>query len=318
MYEWIGKFAANPSLRLKLSACIRRIPLWCSAPVCRFAGLVLFICMHDIRRTIRTNMTKANLFRNSPYARFRSFVTAAQYFLQAAFTMYELFLEAENLPHLHHERTKCTDYVRRRFCFEGESHLADALRSGKGAIVYAPHVGNFLYYYWAISNQTNCLAVATASNQELNFLYLTFQNKGCRGLDYDMTPPGELLGALKRHLNQGGVIYLLGDFWRPTFPTSTLFGLPNRSPVGAALLALNTEAPIIPFHGYRVKSFRHRLVFDAPLNLQEIRRNKHKAFTAQRLSDVLESMIVRTPSQWFYWFNVHERWHSTNKRRDAI
>nr|WP_315989498.1 hypothetical protein [Desulforamulus aquiferis] len=133
----------------------------------------------------------------------------------------------------------------RQWTVEGEEHLQKALDLGRGAIIYAPHMGNFFYYYWYLSQRYPCLTVATGGSSELRPLYLLFQGMGCQGMDYDNTPPQKLLRTLSYHLRSNGVVFLLGDFWRPNFPLANFFGKASRSPGGAASLALKQQVPVV-------------------------------------------------------------------------
>jgi KDO2-lipid IV(A) lauroyltransferase len=109
------------------------------------------------------------------------------------------------------------------------------------------------------------MTVVTAQSKELRPIYMRFQKWGCMGLDYDATPPLGLMRTLRNHLLQNGVVFLLGDFFRPQFPQATMFQRITRSPGGAAALALELQVPVIPFFGHRTRGFRHRLVFHQPM-----------------------------------------------------
>jgi phosphatidylinositol dimannoside acyltransferase len=151
----------------------------------------------------------------------------------------------------------------------------------------------------------------TLHMRELRPIYLLFEQLGCRGLDYDSTPPIKLIRSIREHLEEGGVLFLLGDFFRPSFPTATFFGRPTHSPNGAVVLALEKRVPIVPFYGYREKGFKHRLVFHPPLFLYKEVRPEQRRKATDKLNGVLEEMICQVPGQWFYWFNLDERWDKT-------
>lgn len=203
-----------------------------------------------------------------------------------------------------------------QFEVQGEEHLQEAQRQakGKGFIVYAPHVGNFFYYYWYLTQKYNCLTVASAGSPELKPLYMKFAAMGCKGLDYDSVPPLELYRTLKKHVTSGGILFILGDFWRPSFPLSRLFGRLTRTPEGAAMLALEHQVPVVPFYGHRVRGFNHRLVFGKPVYLYEQFKHSGRSERSETnllLNSFMERVIREQPSAWFYWFNAHERWEDT-------
>ncbi|NOU96949.1 lipid A biosynthesis acyltransferase [Paenibacillus sp. LMG 31456] len=221
-----------------------------------------------------------------------------QFFQNLIIILYEILLDSYRLP----------KSEGRRFQVKGEVHLTEALRMERGAIVYSPHVGNFFYYYWYLCQKYSCLTIATSGSSELRPLYLRFKELGCPGLDYDSTPPLELLRKLRKHLSENGVVYILGDFWRPTFPESYFFGKKTRTPEGAASLAIELQVPLVPFYGRRVRGFTHELVFEQPLQLHAMYSRSQRADATRLLNSIMERVIRKNPAQWFYWFNAEERW----------
>jgi KDO2-lipid IV(A) lauroyltransferase len=219
------------------------------------------------------------------------------YFHHLFLTFYEILVDSLRL----------CDSAMDRFRVQGEEHLEAALQKGKGAIIYSPHTGNFFYYYWYLTRKYNCITVATGGSPELRPLYLIFQHMGCNGLDYDHTPPLVLYRTLREHLKQNGVVFLLGDFYRPNFPEAILFQRKTRLPSGAASLALELGAPIIPFYGYRSKRMGHELVFLPPIDLAEKFHRNQRDEAMRLLHQVMENLILAKPEQWFYWFD-NERW----------
>jgi KDO2-lipid IV(A) lauroyltransferase len=229
-----------------------------------------------------------------------------RFFQNLAITMYEILLDSYRL--------KGSESW--RFRSKGEEHLEEALRLGRGAIVYTPHAGNFFYYYWYLCRKYSCLTIATAGSPELRPLYLHFQGMGCPGLDYDQTPPLELLRKLRKHLAGNGVVFILGDFWRPSFPLSRFFGKTTRTPEGAASMAIEQQVPLIPFYGRRARGFTHELTFEQPLHLYASFSKEQRADATLLLNRFMERVIREYPEQWFYWFNAEERWE--NERAETV
>lgn len=263
--------------------------------VLRCIGVALFaFAGSGLRKSILENM------RQLLGARSRKKLVRCriQYFQNVVITLYEILIDSHRL----------SGSEEWRFKTEGEAHLEEALRLGRGAIVYTPHTGNFFYYYWYLCQKYPCLTIATAGSPELRPLYIQFRDMGCNGLDYDSTPPLELIRKLRKHLAANGVVFILGDFYRKSFPLSCFFGRWTRSPEGAALLAIDHQVPIIPFYGYRAKRFQHRLTFEQPLHLYASYHKSQKSEATRLLNRYMERVILQHPSQWFYWFNAEERW----------
>jgi lauroyl/myristoyl acyltransferase len=301
VYSWIGKITENEKLLHRVSKLCRYMPrpllfigLW-------LIGVILYSCARSTRKQMMSRMKEILIERN-----IYSFRTICkEYFCNLIITLYEIMIDSRFL-----EQSK-----KWRFEVEGEEALHEALQHGRGVIVFSPHIGNFFYYYWYLSKKYSCLTVATAESKELRPLYLMFEQLGCKALDYDATPPLKLMRALREHLEGGGVLFLLGDFWRPTFPSATFFGRSTRSPGGTAVFALEKRTPVVPLYGYRERGFIHRLVFHPPLFLYKEVRPGQLREAMDRLNAVLEEMILQVPDQWFYWFNLDERWE---KKKDAL
>jgi lauroyl/myristoyl acyltransferase len=294
MYRWIGKAAENERLLRTIGRLCRYLPRPLLFLGLSLVSLIIYSCTPSIRKQIMLSMRELLNKRNI----FSIGVICRDYFRNLIITLYEIIIDYQFLE----------DSKMRRFKVEGENFLHEALQHGRGAIVFSPHIGNFFYYYWYLSKKYPCLTVATAGSKELRPLYLLFEQLGCKGLDYDATPPLKLMRALQEHLEEGGVLFLLGDFFRTTFPDATFFGRPTRSPSGAAVLALEKRVPVVPFYGYRERGFTHRLIFHSPLFLYKELRVDQRRKAVERLNGVLEEMIHQVPDQWFYWFNVDERW----------
>ncbi|GAX88873.1 lysophospholipid acyltransferase family protein [Effusibacillus lacus] len=300
MYNWIGTLTQDQKRLQILARWMRLVPRPLVYATLWTIGWLICLGAGSVRQQVRRNM--AELLQEETPGRIARF--SREYFCNLPLVLYEILLDSHTL-----ESTK--DW---RFLTEGEEHLQEALRHGRGAILHTAHVGNFFYYYWYLSQKYPCLTVVTASSPEIRPLYLIFQQLGCHGLDYDETPHLELIRTLRKHLAGNGVVFLLGDFWRPAFPKATFFGRETRSPGGTAALALDQQVPVVPFYGCRIKGFRHRLCFGPPVYLHEEFERHQRTEATNRLNILMERVIRRlVPGQWFYWFNSEERWEPTEQ-----
>jgi lauroyl/myristoyl acyltransferase len=300
LYEWIAQLTSNEHRLDRIGKFVNIFPIWMMAAACTILSFVLYrILRKGFLKRVEHNMI--DLLGEMPKRSLRSI--SKHYVQNAIFTLYEILFQSNRLKKLHANT----------FHVQGEGNLQEAQRraNGKGFIVYSPHVGNFFYYYWYLTRKFDCLTVASAGSPELKPLYMKFAAMGCKGLDYDSVPPLELYRTLKKHVLGGGVVFILGDFWRPTFPLSRLFGRLTRTPEGAAMLALEHHVPIVPFYGYRVRGFNHRLVFGQPVYLHEQFDRSGRSERSEAnllLNGFIEKVIREHPSAWFYWFNTQERW----------
>lgn len=303
MYEWIGKITSNRQRLNRISGFCGLLPRSLMLLLCQCIGILLYYAAgRRLKERILDNLREAlgGEERESQLRRYQR-----RYFQNVVITMYEIVLDSIRLP-------KSEAW---RFRVDGEERLHEALRQGRGAIVYTPHSGNFFYYYWYLCRKYPCLTVATGGSSELRPLYDLFERMGCPGLDYDSTPPLELLRKLKKHLAGNGVVFILGDFYRPSFPLSRMFGKSTRTPDGAASISIEQQVPVIPFYGRREKGFTHRLTFEQPLHLYEIYERKQRSIATLQLNSFMEQVIRSCPDQWFYWFNADERWEEEHMYR---
>jgi lauroyl/myristoyl acyltransferase len=295
LYEWIGKLTRQTKKFRRLAILLHLLPDWLLYCLFYMMGTVIYwVSGAELRSKIKHNMS--DLLTHSSSRQIRKLVRA--YYRNLSISLFEVMFGFWRLPRGQAGKLHA----------EGEHFLQDALKQGKGAIIYAPHVGNFFYYYWYLSNHYNCLTVGTGASPELQPIYSQYEHMGCRGLDYDETSPLQMIRTLRNHLEQNGVIFILGDFWRKQFPITELFGKSTRGPQGAAALALDQQTPIVPLCGFRAHGFIHRLVFGEAIHLNELFARTQRPEAALLLNRTMEQTILAHLEQWFYWFNLHERW----------
>jgi len=269
---------------------------------CKISGWLLAFFALNLKKRVISNIREIfpKQFNNKELKAF-----CQDYFQNLLLTLVEILIYSRDIDKLDH-----------LIEVEGQDNLEEALKLGRGVILYAPHVSNFFYYYYYVSQRYPSLTVATALDEDLHHLYLIFHRLGCQGLDYDSTNKREMLKQIKSHLAQNGVLLLYGDFWRKEFPQSVMFGKSTRLPSGTAALSLDLEVPVIPFFGFRTKNFQHKIVFQEPIYLFNLYAREQKSEATIFLNGFLEKIIGKVSSQWFYWFNCDERWESksTNRR----
>lgn len=140
-------------------------------------------------------------------------------------------------------------------CVNGQEHLEAALASGKGAVLALPHSGNWdMAGMWLVRKHGGLSTVAERLKPES--LYQRFvAYRESLGFEIFPLSGGEQppLQALSERLHENKVVCLLGerDLAKHGVPV-TFFGEPTRMPAGAAKLAIDTGATLLPVHGYFV------------------------------------------------------------------
>lgn len=302
MYRWIGRFTRGSRLQ-RVTRVAMALPQPVMFSLITAAGYMAFALAGHTRRRILRNMA-ALLPDLSPAQRRR---LCARYFVQECLTIYEQAVEYRRGL-----LGEGTGGARGRVAFDvdGLEHLEAALSAGKGAIVLTPHVGNYFYFFWWVTQRHESLTVATMGSAEIRPLYLGFEALGLRGFDYDNDPPLTIYRRFRKLLNDNGVVFLMGDFARPGFPRSTLLGRPSGLPAGPVALAFESGAPIVPLAGRRASWRRHRMTFMPALDLASRYRPDEKQPALDETARVMETIIRGAPDQWLYWFNIDERWRA--------
>ncbi len=138
-------------------------------------------------------------------------------------------------------------------CVNGQEHLEAALASRKGAVLALPHSGNWdMAGMWLVRKHGGLSTVAERLKPES--LYQRFvAYRESLGFEIFPLSGGEQppLQALSERLRENKVVCLLGerDLAKHGVPV-TFFGEPTRMPAGAAKLAIDTGATLLPVHGY--------------------------------------------------------------------
>jgi KDO2-lipid IV(A) lauroyltransferase len=297
MYRWIGALT-EPRRHRRIMRVMLTLPRPVAFVLVTAIGWGVFLVARRTRATIIRNVHTL-LPHLRPVHRVRF---CLRYIVHECLTVYEQTIEY---------RRGLAAHGGVRFQVDGLPHLEAAFAQGRGVIVYTPHIGNYFYSYWWLAQRYRCATVVTAGrlkNRSLRRLFLGFRRLGLRGLNYDEVPPLALTLKLRQHLQGNGLVFLVGDFSRPTFFETTLFGKPARIPAGAVALSLRLRVPIVPFAGTRDSWSSHRMLFKPPLHLYERYGSAQRDEAMGEVARLLEQLILEAPHQWLYWFNVHERW----------
>jgi len=188
--------------------------------------------------------------------------------------------------------------------------LAAALARGKGVLVLTGHFGNF-----EVATVAG-LAGFPEMHGRIHFVRRAIKprwlddwvNRRFRRAGFGVLGKRGSLDAILERLEAGDMVVFPFDQHAspPDGIKSEFFGHPAWTFKSLAIIALSTDAPVLPAAGWREPSGRHVLRFEKPLPLidrqnvnDEIRLNT-RAYNA-----ALERLVLRHPEQWFW---VHRRW----------
>lgn len=207
------------------------------------------------------------------------------------------------------------------FRIEGISHVKHAYKKGKGILVLTGHMGNWelLTVAASIIGYPLSIVVRPLDFKPLDLYFINIRTR----YGGKLIPAKYSLRAILRSLNRGEAIGLLMDQsanWREGI-FSEFFGIQTWTNKGLALLALKTEAPVIPVFLIREKfGFTIKILPEVPLIKTGDKRKDVEANT-QQYNKIIESIIRQYPDQWFWvhrrWKKNYQLWHKRvdNKKR---
>jgi len=189
---------------------------------------------------------------------------------------------------------------------EGVENCGKALAKGRGVLMFSAHFGN-----WELEAAAAALLVKPAvviyrplDSPLLDHLVLRVRSATGNiplAKEHAMRP-------MLRTLKQNGILGILIDqnmaWYEGVFVD--YFGRPACTTDGLALLALHTEAPVLPAYMVRLADGRYRLVFGPEVEvIRTGDRDADVLANTQRFTKVIEEIVRRYPEQWLW---VHQRW----------
>ena len=148
-----------------------------------------------------------------------------------------------------------------RFRFRGMEILYEALTRGRGAVITAPHVGNWELAGIAIARLGYRVHVVTGVQFHARVTRAARLLKERERIL--VSTPADGFRPLLQTLRRSGVVVLLtdGDVFTRSL-TTEFFGRRVPFPTGPALLARRARAPLLHAHAERSASGRHVVAFD--------------------------------------------------------
>jgi KDO2-lipid IV(A) lauroyltransferase len=198
------------------------------------------------------------------------------------------------------------DNLQKWITIEGLENYTEACREGKGVLLFGAHFGN-----WEIGNAALALTI-----QPFVFLYRILDSPF---LEDNITRVRASYGNVSlskenamrpviRLLKKNTTINMLIDqnvaWYDGVFVN--FFGRQASTTSGLALLALHTDAPVLPSFTRRLPSGRYVLEIGEKVAIMRSGdRNKDVLINTQNFTKIIEEKIKKYPEQWFW---VHQRW----------
>jgi KDO2-lipid IV(A) lauroyltransferase len=188
---------------------------------------------------------------------------------------------------------------------EGINNLRKACAQGKGVLILTLHIGNweFLPLGVIVNGLKASLIYRPLDFAALDRFFFQYRSRfGAQPIPKKKSMR-KVLNALKRKECVG--VLLDQDSGRAAGVFADFFGHPACTNKGMALLALKTQAPVLPAYLIR-RGNGFEIVFgpQVPLIQNSAKGDDLQVNTAQ-FNRVLEEIIRRYPEQWLW---MHKRW----------
>jgi KDO2-lipid IV(A) lauroyltransferase len=193
-----------------------------------------------------------------------------------------------------------------RFRFRGMELLYRALSEGRGAVICAPHLGNWELAGLALARLGFLVHVVTGIQFGDRFTRAVRAIKERQRIL--VSTPRDGFTPLLQSLRRGGVVVLLtdGDVFGRSL-TAEFFGRPIPIPAGPALLTRRARAPLLHAHAERDRSGRHMISFDGVECFDpSLRLDADLRRITRRVAEAQERAIATHVGQWCIFRRVFE------------
>ena len=189
---------------------------------------------------------------------------------------------------------------------EGIDHCRQALEKGRGVLLFGAHFGNWELEAVAVSLLIKPFVVIYRPLDSPLLDHLVLKVRSSTG--NTPLPKERAMRAMLRSLKNNEMLGILIDqnvaWYEGVF--IDYFSRPACTTDGLALLALHTEAPVLPGYMARLPNGRYRLVIGPEVEVTRTgNREADILANTQRFTKIIEETVRQYPDQWLW---VHQRW----------
>jgi len=211
---------------------------------------------------------------------------------------------AAEFPHISHFNQ---NNIHQYLSLEGVEHFHRARQKGKGVLFLTAHFGN---WEWMAAG------FPLLAHHNSHVIFRPLDNRFLDGLvdrlrtatGNQTIPKEKSMGRILRLLKSGETIGILLDqnmAWQEGAFVD-FFGELACTNIGMAILAMRTDAPVLPIFNFRRPDGRYRVVIEPEVVLvrtgdkgQDIEKN------TELFTQIIEKHVRDYPDQWLW---VHQRW----------
>ncbi|MDD4980209.1 MAG: lysophospholipid acyltransferase family protein [Candidatus Omnitrophica bacterium] len=202
------------------------------------------------------------------------------------------------------------ELIKKRVGIAGRENLETALAKGKGAILVSAHFGSFplLLAKLSLEGYKTAGIMRYMRDERAEKFFLAKRNRVGIKTIYSQ-PRKACVEETIRTLRDNGLVFIPLD---QNFGTGGVFvdffGRKAATATGPVVLALRTEAAMLPCFIVRQKDDTHKIIFEPALNPEKGRDFQETvALNIQKLTGIIESYIRKYPAEWGW---IHRRWKS--------
>jgi KDO2-lipid IV(A) lauroyltransferase len=210
--------------------------------------------------------------------------------------------------------TLSDEEITARVDIEGEEHVRQAYRQGRGVLYFTGHFG-----YWemlAIGFSLRVEPVSVLARPLDNpYLHSMLERIRTRSGNTVIYRQGAVRKVLRDLGTNRGVAFLIDQHMQSDAVYVDFFNRPAATTSALAALALRTGAPVIPTFALPLPGGRYRLVFERPVPPPHDQGPAAIRELTQRCTDVLEMYVRRDPHLWLW---MHRRWRDEQARAEHV
>jgi KDO2-lipid IV(A) lauroyltransferase len=196
-------------------------------------------------------------------------------------------------------------HLSKHFKIDGYHHLKKTYEKGKGVLLLAAHCGNWelLSVVGAMIKFPISIVVRPLDFKPLDHFIFNLRTR----FGGKIIPKQRSIRTIIRSLDRGEMVLLLMDQNVDWYEGVFVDFMGHRACTnkGLALLALKTEASVVPVFMVREKSGFRAEFGPEILTVKTGDSQKDIEINTQEYNRVIENFIRRYPDQWFW---IHQRW----------
>lgn len=261
-----------------------QIPLSVGPVIAKITGTVAYLVSRRKRKIIRNNLQPV----------FGTSGEVSQKLVLQSFVSYAQFwFESFKLGSI------SRDVVRSHGHQDGLDYLYDAIVDGRGAIAVAPHLGSWDFgAAWFDESRATVTAVVEALDPpELFEWFLKLRSGfGLNAIAHNDNPLPKLINAIR---NNEAVVLVADRSLDAATVEVEFFSRKVNFPLGPAILALRTNAPLLPITAFMEPKGQHFIKVLPEIEIGERKGLREDAArVTQEIAKSFETLIRMAPEQW--------------------